>query len=118
MPAQNRDRRWSNLDDSFMARGLCSTFPFFDARGYAETDVGYDQASGGSMWFKEDRPSASAKMLTVQAKSICRRCPEETACLAYALAGRVEHGVWGGTTPKQRKALRREARITEVAAVG
>lgn len=42
---------------------------------------------------------------TADAIAVCGGCPERVACLAYALkAGEV--GVWGGTTPEQRKALK------------
>ena len=41
------------------------------------------------------------------ARTICGRCPVTAECLAFAL----EHhciGVWGGTTERQRRHLRRE----------
>lgn len=39
------------------------------------------------------------------ARAVCRRCPLATACLDYALDNE-EYGVWGGTTPAERVALR------------
>ena len=36
----------------------------------------------------------------------CRRCPVTDACLAYALAADERFGVWGGTLPEQRRAMR------------
>ncbi|HUR13830.1 MAG TPA: WhiB family transcriptional regulator [Mycobacteriales bacterium] len=41
------------------------------------------------------------------AKLVCRRCPVRTACLADALDHRVEYGVWGGMTERERRALLR-----------
>lgn len=41
------------------------------------------------------------------AQQICRICPVAAACLAEALATGADHGVWGGYTPEQRRALRR-----------
>lgn len=35
----------------------------------------------------------------------CRRCPVIAECLAYALDTRTEHGVWGGQTERERRAL-------------
>jgi WhiB family transcriptional regulator, redox-sensing transcriptional regulator len=42
-----------------------------------------------------------------QAKVICRGCPVRTECLADALDNRVEFGVWGGMTERERRALLR-----------
>ena len=42
-----------------------------------------------------------------EAKRICRACPAETKCLAWALDQEVTDGVWGGTTLDERRALRR-----------
>src|SRR4051794_41797720 len=39
-----------------------------------------------------------------QAKVICRSCPVRIACLADALDNRVEFGVWGGMTERERRA--------------
>lgn len=41
------------------------------------------------------------------AKSICEDCPARRACLQFALDSGEEHGIWGGTTPNERKRLRR-----------
>jgi WhiB family transcriptional regulator, redox-sensing transcriptional regulator len=42
-----------------------------------------------------------------RAKSLCRGCPVRTECLADALDNRVEFGVWGGLTERERRALLR-----------
>jgi len=34
-----------------------------------------------------------------EAKRICRDCPVQIHCLAWALENGVTDGVWGGTTP-------------------
>lgn len=41
------------------------------------------------------------------AREICRACPVRTECLAHALDHRIEFGVWGGTTERERRALLR-----------
>jgi WhiB family transcriptional regulator, redox-sensing transcriptional regulator len=41
-----------------------------------------------------------------EAKRICRTCPAQTQCLAWALDNRVIDGVWGGTTGEERRAMR------------
>lgn len=56
----------------------------------------------GDVWFPAVGGSAK------EAKAICKQCPVLEQCLAFA----VEHhemGIWGGTSEKQRQALRREA---------
>lgn len=40
-----------------------------------------------------------------EAAAICRRCPVITECGAEALDNKVEFGVWGGMTERQRRAL-------------
>jgi WhiB family redox-sensing transcriptional regulator len=40
-----------------------------------------------------------------RAKLICRGCTVRTECLADALDNRIEFGVWGGMTERQRRAL-------------
>src|SRR5262245_35669940 len=39
------------------------------------------------------------------AKAVCAGCPVLTECLSHALDNRVEFGVWGGLTERQRRAL-------------
>lgn len=42
-----------------------------------------------------------------RAKLICQGCPVRTECLADALDNRIEFGVWGGMTERERRALLR-----------
>ncbi|MEY3691484.1 MAG: hypothetical protein RJB57_1140 [Actinomycetota bacterium] len=71
------------FDDSptaWMARGNCRNYPpatFFPSDG-----VGVDRA-----------------------RAICKGCPVVTECLEYALAERVEHGVWGGCSERERRRI-------------
>ncbi|MEW2426249.1 WhiB family transcriptional regulator [Streptomyces sp. NPDC017943] len=39
--------------------------------------------------------------------TVCSRCPVRTECLAHALDHRISHGVWGGMTERERRALLR-----------
>lgn len=41
------------------------------------------------------------------AKAVCARCPVAADCLAWALRAGEAYGVWGGTTPGERRELRR-----------
>jgi WhiB family redox-sensing transcriptional regulator len=38
---------------------------------------------------------------------VCRSCPVRFECLADALDNRIEFGVWGGMTERERRALLR-----------
>jgi WhiB family redox-sensing transcriptional regulator len=42
-----------------------------------------------------------------RAKAVCMTCRVRTECLADALDHRVEFGVWGGMTERERRALLR-----------
>lgn len=74
----------------WMAEGSC-----------AEVAVG----PGNDPWFAERGQSGS----TALAQRICARCPVQARCLEFALDGRIEWGVWGATTPWQRRRMRRGA---------
>ena len=43
-----------------------------------------------------------------EARRFCRVCPVRTECLAHALDHRIEFGVWGGMTERQRRKLIRQ----------
>ncbi|EPD68901.1 MULTISPECIES: WhiB family transcriptional regulator [Streptomyces] len=48
-----------------------------------------------------------------RAKALCGGCDVRTECLAYALDQRIEYGVWGGMTERERRALlRRRPTVT------
>ena len=42
-----------------------------------------------------------------EARRFCRVCPVRTECLAHALDQRIEFGIWGGMTERERRALLR-----------
>lgn len=42
---------------------------------------------------------------TTTAKKICRVCPVKAECLEVALANGERHGVWGGMSDRERRAL-------------
>jgi len=43
------------------------------------------------------------------AKAICANCPVIADCLTWALSVGEPDGIWGGTTPEERRLLRRAA---------
>src|SRR5215210_8951493 len=44
-----------------------------------------------------------------EAKQVCRRCDVRDACLQWALEAGQDHGVWGGLSEDERRALKRRA---------
>ncbi|MGP3963259.1 WhiB family transcriptional regulator [Nonomuraea sp. 3N208] len=45
-----------------------------------------------------------------QARRICQGCPVQQACLDWALRTGEPEGMWGGTTPAERRRLRARER--------
>ena len=46
------------------------------------------------------------------ARRICESCPVRGQCLEYALEQRVEHGVWGGCSERERRRILKRRRTT------
>jgi WhiB family redox-sensing transcriptional regulator len=44
-----------------------------------------------------------------EAKQVCRRCDVRDACLQWAIEAGQDHGVWGGMSEDERRALKRRA---------
>ncbi|MGI8814195.1 MAG: WhiB family transcriptional regulator [Pseudonocardia sp.] len=58
--------------------------------------------------------SGPALMQIAEAKSVCRRCPVNPECLAWALDSGQDAGVWGGMSEDERRALTRRNHRTRV----
>jgi WhiB family redox-sensing transcriptional regulator len=78
------------MDTEWMARGSCKDVP-------------------PSTFFPSDGTGVDA------AKKICAGCPVATACLEYALRNRIDHGVWGGASERERRRILRARRLTAAA---
>jgi WhiB family redox-sensing transcriptional regulator len=60
------------------------------------------RGSGTAAFF----PSPGATLET--ARALCVRCSVREPCLAYAMADVDLQGVWGGTSARERRRIRRE----------
>jgi len=81
------------MDTEWMARGLCTNVPpatFFPSDG-----AGVEHA-----------------------RKICAGCPVRDACLEHALAHRIDHGVWGGCSERERRRILKRRRADQTAPVG
>lgn len=38
-------------------------------------------------------------------RALCSKCPVRAECLSAALAAGEQHGMWGGTTPRERRRI-------------
>lgn len=45
-----------------------------------------------------------------RARAICKGCPVAVQCLEYALEERIEHGVWGGCSERERRRILKRRR--------
>jgi WhiB family redox-sensing transcriptional regulator len=61
------------------------------------------------MFFPISPSALWAQAHAEKAKAVCRRCVVRDACLQTALDQNRDHGIWGGLTEDERKALRRRA---------
>jgi WhiB family redox-sensing transcriptional regulator len=79
-----------SMDTQWMAEGKCRDMP-------------------PSTFFPSDGLGVQA------AQRICGECPVAEACLEYALANRIDHGVWGGRSERERRRILRSRRAKRVA---
>lgn len=75
---------------------------------------GVECAQVPHVFYPEDFHTSSQSMGMVRlaentAREICMRCPVIAQCLRVGL--REEFGIWGGTTPQQRRKIRREQQL-------
>jgi WhiB family transcriptional regulator, redox-sensing transcriptional regulator len=74
------------MTEEWMAKGLCRSEP--PSRFFPSDGVGVEVA-----------------------RRICAECPVKAACLEYALRNGIDHGVWGGTSERERRRIARRRRL-------
>ena len=48
---------------------------------------------------------------TREAKKVCLSCEVRVECLEYALEQRIEHGVWGGCSERERRRILKRRKV-------
>jgi WhiB family redox-sensing transcriptional regulator len=46
-----------------------------------------------------------------RARKICASCPVTATCLEYALENRIDHGVWGGCSERERRRILKRRKV-------
>lgn len=78
------------MDTQWMARGNCA-----------------DESP--SLFFPSDGVGVEV------ARRICATCPVKDDCLEHALVNRIDHGVWGGASERERRRILKRRRLAAVA---
>jgi WhiB family transcriptional regulator, redox-sensing transcriptional regulator len=87
------------------------------AVGFVEMEVTVEETPEYSWMFQarcrgvnpgEFFPSDGTGVETAQ--RVCAACPVRAECLEYALVNRIEHGVWGGASERERRRILRRRR--------
>ena len=63
-----------------------------------------------------DELSEEDRITVDRARKICATCPVVEPCLEYALANRIEHGVWGGCSERERRRILKRRRLAATSA--
>jgi len=67
---------------------------------------------GPELFFLDEDEKGANHIKLAQARTVCFTCKVNKECLDFAMDNNIKSGIWAGTTPLQRKALRRERRNT------
>lgn len=67
-----------------------------------QADAACAGAPNPALWFP------TRGQATVLAKAICRGCPVRVECLDHALANGEKWGIWGGTSERERRKIKRD----------
>ena len=79
------------MDTEWMANGNCASEP-------------------PSLFFPSDGVGVEV------ARRICATCPVKEQCLEHALVNRIDHGVWGGASERERRRILKRRRTAQPSA--
>lgn len=83
-------------------------------RGLAWRDVGLCRDKDPNLFYPLGGGRAAVGQAEV-AKAYCHGCPSREPCLDFALASNQQLGIWGGTSPDERRLISNRRRRTKVA---
>jgi WhiB family redox-sensing transcriptional regulator len=93
------------VDPATVDQGVSDELPSPDH----QTPVWMDHARCRTLTPSEFFPSDGVGVET--AKRVCSECAVRADCLEYALIHRIDHGVWGGTSERERRRILRSRRV-------
>jgi len=70
------------------------------------------RGAGPDLFFLNEDEKGANHIKLAEARTVCFSCKVKKECLDFAMDNNIKSGIWAGTTPLQRKALRREYRNT------
>src|SRR5829696_7010427 len=76
--------------------------------GLEEVGTAPCRSADASSWWPDKRDLGSPA--TRGAVAACRRCPLQHPCAQYAIAADERFGIWGATSPEERRTARLAAR--------
>lgn len=67
---------------------------------------------GPDLWFGSEQETYAERVSREQlAKDVCNTCPVISECLNTALKDEIDHGIWGGLTPAERRRIAKPRRV-------
>jgi len=92
-------------DDSFMELGMCQRKKKVAVRVGGKVVEYARPIINPACFHAEQGRSLREKLMVVEARICCGVCPVKRECLEFAIAARIEHGVWGGLLPHEREVI-------------
>lgn len=82
-------------------------WPFWD-----DAEQLHCRKKDAQLFFRQYYDNSRGGRYVKEAKAICAGCPVQQKCLEWALYYPEVDGIWGGTTPLERRRMRRTMKIT------
>ena len=78
-----------------------------EAMAWNERAACREPGTDPELFFPIGEAGLEARQQVAAAKAVCARCPVTERCRDWAVRTGQSHGIWGGTTPEERRRLRR-----------